>query len=140
MARKKSPRSKPASNPNCLEIGGHQVTLRRVVDCTGDEGHALYGYYSPAAKEIVLDRALEGSELVDTYIHEIMEAVNHITNFDMPHYVIQTVSTLLAQALVSHGTLTATHVACRVDQTEETTNATKAVDNNPTAVRSRVRR
>ena len=116
MPRAKNLRKTPRSIPNELEIGGHIVTVRRVVDCTSDEGHALYGYFAPVAKEIVLDKGLEGAELVDTYIHELLEAVNHITNFDLPHYVIQTVATLMAQALTSHGSLLTENVMACVDR------------------------
>lgn len=123
----KSPRRPPATPTkpeSVLQIAGHTVTVRRAVGPVGDEGNLVYGYYLAKEQEIVIDRNLEDMDLVDTYVHEVLEAINAITNFDMPHYVIQTLAALLAQALVSHGTLSAEGIATRVDRVTEDSHAT----------------
>lgn len=103
-------------------MGAHKISVRFARDLRNETGEALYGQYNNAAREIVLDADLDGAELVDTYIHELLEAVSAITDFEMPHYVIQTTATLLAQALMSHGTLAAIDILSRVGKGEEVSN------------------
>ncbi len=78
-----------------VKVFDHEVKI-----CVDDEGDEAYGHYL-VEKKIVLFSKLNNTaeDWRDTYIHEIVEAINDICGLELKHSKIQTLSAALAQAL-----------------------------------------
>jgi hypothetical protein len=81
-----------------IKIGPYTIQVYTQDLDTGDAGYYSAGYH----KLIRLDANQAGPELLDTYVHECIEAINHIHDLHMPHENIQTLGICLAQAFASN--------------------------------------
>lgn len=84
--------------PETTSIGGHDITVELVEDEALPED---YGEYVDILKKIRINRVGQRSDREETYIHEIIEAVDTIFHLELPHSAIQTLGAGIYQALVS---------------------------------------
>lgn len=81
-----------------IVIGPYTIKVRRTKKDLDPE-HA--GEWDAAESLIRLDPGLRGVELADTFVHEIVEAINAIRDLQLDHTKIQVLGTDLAHALLS---------------------------------------
>lgn len=80
-----------------LPVGAYVVSVY-LVPGLRDADNTL-GEFDSKEHTIVLDETLEGVELMDTFFHEVMEAINYYADLDMPHSHIQVCGLLMGQML-----------------------------------------
>lgn len=90
-------RKKSLVIPRQVQIAGHRIPIRSA-DCSDDEAAGLF---HSKRMEILLDPNQTQSQFESTFIHELIEAINHIYALEIPHPVIQTLGEALHQALTS---------------------------------------
>lgn len=79
--------------PKSVKLGPHTVPIRYVPHV---EYGTAYGCFDPATLNISIDETIEGALLVETIIHEIIEAVNFLFELNLKHNKIQTLGLLIA--------------------------------------------
>ena len=85
--------------PKQLQIGGHTITVVRksaVVD--GDE---CYGTFDPKTLEITICPDIPESMALETFWHEVVEALNVFAETELDHNHIQVFGLLLGQVASS---------------------------------------
>ena len=61
--------------PNSIMVFGREYTVKRVKQLKDDDGRPLSGFHEYEAALISLDSELKGSDLVQTFLHELGHAV-----------------------------------------------------------------
>lgn len=85
--------------PDSFLVGGHKVTVRMSESDCKKDGEELYGYFDPDKLEVVIHPKLTGSVLRDTFLHECIEAANHLYDLSLNHQTIQTLAVAMEQVL-----------------------------------------
>ena len=87
--------------PEQIVVGAHKIPVKFKPDLLG---HAeAFGLFDKNEMAIYIDAALEnnGSLAWETFWHEVLEALNYVTEADMHHRDIQTMGLLLHQVFDS---------------------------------------
>lgn len=71
--------------PNKLKIGGHTVEVKLVDNIEGGN----LGLWDPKENLIVLDKTQPASQIEVTLIHEVLHAVNILTDHEKLEYLSQ---------------------------------------------------
>ena len=83
------------SIPTSINIGGHTIqVLREAAVVDGDE---CYGTFDPKTLEITVDPDIPDSLALETFWHEVVEALNVFAETDLDHNHIQVFGLLLGQ-------------------------------------------
>lgn len=81
--------------PKKIKIGGHYVEVKiSSVDTVGNMGGYNYG-----KQVIIIDKSVNESQTEETLLHEIVEAINLMYEFGLPHDKIQTLGCVLHQII-----------------------------------------
>ena len=92
-------RRKKRKLPKSIEIGGHTIRIE-LDDTLGDRGES-YGQWHGSCNLIVIDPRYGEETTSETFLHEVIEAINGKTEMGLTHPQIQTIALLLHQALIS---------------------------------------
>ena len=87
--------------PLSFKLMGHTIHVSWEHKLFDDNGHRLYGSFDMDNLEITLDDAMPESLAEETFLHEVIEAVNVLSEIKLPHNYIQIMSGLIYQALTS---------------------------------------
>ena len=92
---------KKTSIPNQIAVGAHKIPIIFKPDMLTHA--AAYGLFDKDKMAIYIDETLEndGSLAWEAFWHEVMEALNYVTEADMEHRDIQTIGLLLHQVFDS---------------------------------------
>jgi len=92
---------KKTSIPKQIEVGAHKIPVIFKPDMLTHA--AAYGLFDKDKMAIYIDETLEndGSLAWEAFWHEVMEALNYVTEADMEHRDIQTIGLLLHQVFDS---------------------------------------
>lgn len=97
--RKKKTSKAPSS---ACQIGASWTKLYRVPKyLKSADGEWLDGYYDDNRNEIVYAGYLEGIDVVDTVIHEIVHRIDKVYGLGLKHSHVYTIAHALAQALTT---------------------------------------
>ena len=83
--------------PGSVQVGVHSIAIIRK-DLDAEDA---YGVFDSEALTISLDSSLSGSLLVESFCHELIEALNFFAEAEMEHKTIQVFGLLLAQIMNS---------------------------------------
>ena len=83
--------------PGSVQVGAHSIAVIRR-DLNSEDA---YGIFDSENLTISLDSSLTGSMLVESFCHELIEALNFFAEAEMEHKTIQVFGLLLAQILTS---------------------------------------
>jgi len=86
--------------PSSVTIGVHRFKVR---EGTEDEttAHGRMGFFDCKKGEIVIAPGFPKPAQFETYIHELVEAVNWVYDLNLPHPTIQDLAIGMANAYVS---------------------------------------
>ena len=85
--------------PSSLTIGGHTIkVVRRAAVVDGDE---CWGTFDPKTLEITIDEDIPESLALETFWHEVVEALNVFAETELEHNRIQVLGLLLSQVAAS---------------------------------------
>lgn len=83
--------------PKILTIGPFEIKVLKKKDLILERNS--FGEYHPKLQEIWIDEGNNDQQEYETFIHEVVEAVNGIFNLQLEHDKIQVLSIGIAQAL-----------------------------------------
>ena len=85
--------------PESIQIGGHTIqVIRKAAVVDGDE---CYGTFDGRTLEITIDPDIPESLALETFWHEVVEALNIFAETDLDHHHIQVLGLLLGQVAAS---------------------------------------
>ena len=85
--------------PESVDIGGHTIkVVRRTAIVDGEE---CWGTFNAKSLEITIDESIPDSLALETFWHEIVEALNVFAETDLAHHHIQVMGLLLGQVATS---------------------------------------
>ena len=92
---------KKTNIPNQIEVGAHKIPIIFKPDILT---HAIaYGLFDKDKMAIYIDETLEDNSSIawEVFWHEVIEALNYVTEASMEHRDIQTIGLLLHQVFDS---------------------------------------
>ena len=84
--------------PKYIRIGGHVIRIKKAPNLITT--HEAFGTWSEGDLEILIDASLTPGLTWEVFWHEIMEALNSVTDANLNHSFIQTSGLLLHQIFV----------------------------------------
>ncbi len=85
--------------PNQIEIGGHVIKIEMRSGLVSY--NQAYGMFDPTELKILIDADIKHSIQIETFWHEVVEALNFFCEANMDHSKIQTFGFLLHQVSIS---------------------------------------
>ena len=96
--RKPRPRAKKLKLPSSVTLGAHVIPIRLQKDLMDSEA---FGMFDPNKLEILIDPSISENLMLETLMHEVVEAINFLVETDLPHQTIQLMGLMLHQAMES---------------------------------------
>ena len=87
--------------PKSIQIGGHTITIQFVEGLVSYQ--EAYGIFDATNLRILIDKDAKKSVQIETFWHEVVEALNFFTEAGLHHDKIQTFGVLLHQISQSLG-------------------------------------
>ena len=87
--------------PQTIKVGPHTVRVLFSHEECNQPDYAVFGCFKIQDLEIVLDPQQGDTMLLDTFMYEVIEAINGIYGLELPHPTIQTLGVALSQVLSS---------------------------------------
>ncbi len=85
--------------PNKVSIGSEEIQVTRDKSPKVDDKEC-FGYWSEADGLICIQEGLPPGRTLNTFIHELVEAINDTTELGLKHRQIQALGLLLSQAML----------------------------------------
>jgi len=85
--------------PESLSIGGHRIQVVRKAQVV--DGEDCFGTFDPMTLEISIAPGLPDSLALETFWHEVVEALNVFAETELEHSKIQVLGLLLSQVAAS---------------------------------------
>jgi len=87
--------------PKSIQIGGHTISIEFVEGLVSYQ--EAYGIFDATNLRILIDKDTKKSVQIETFWHEVVEALNFFTEANLDHDKIQTFGVLLHQISQSLG-------------------------------------
>ena len=84
--------------PSSVTLGAHVIPIRLQKDLMDSEA---FGMFDPNKLEILIDPSISENLMLETLMHEVVEAINFLVETDLPHQTIQLMGLMLHQAMES---------------------------------------
>jgi hypothetical protein len=91
-------KTKKLKLPSSVTLGAHVIPIKLKKDLMDSEA---FGVFDPNKLEILIDASISENLMIETTMHEVVEAINFLVEADMPHQTIQLMGLMLHQAMES---------------------------------------
>ncbi len=92
--------------PKSIKIGQFNYSVKLISsELRNDDGHRLYGQSRHFEKEIVLDENADKVQQEETFVHEILHALDAVYKFsdkDLPESITERMGTALHQFILEN--------------------------------------
>jgi|TARA_X000001388_G_scaffold20926_3_gene13875 hypothetical protein len=96
--KKAAPKKRPLKLPKSVTLGAHTIPIKLQKNLMDSEA---FGVFDPNKLEILIDESISENLMIETVMHEVVEAINFLVEADMPHQTIQLMGLMLHQAMES---------------------------------------